>query len=273
LIGRGAVGARLSTQLTRVYDGVDVPALDLHRLRHAIEPNATFWYGDSTVAQGAVPVYDEHMETFAKGPAVRLGVDQTFQTMRGSLGGYESVDVLRLGTHLTFAGEDRPDADRTPRFFDAYPHRSQFGDALDVHAAWRPTDALGVTGQWIYDLEQDRTAESVAGVSIDHMPDMRLFAEVRHLGYSDDTYLNAGANYTLGDRYTLGAVGTYNDQAGRFQSATFRVGREMPHVNLVARLTYNDITGDTSLRFGIEPTGVHPGQERVRRLSASALGY
>ncbi len=273
LIARGAIGTRLSTQLTRVYDGVDIDALDLHRIRHVVEPNATLWYGDSTVAQGAIPVYDENVENFAEGPAVRFGVDQTFQTMRGSLGTYESVDVLRLGTHFTFAGEDRIDEDRTPRFFDAYPERSQLGDTFDVEAAWRPTDALGITGQWIYDLEENRTAEGVAGVSIDHMPDVRLFAEVRHLGFSDDTYLNAGADYELGDRYTLGAVGVYNDRAGQFQSATFRVGREMPHAILTARVTYNDITGDTSLGFGIEPTGIDPSRERVRRLGAAALGY
>ncbi|MEQ9096010.1 MAG: hypothetical protein RIE32_07075 [Phycisphaerales bacterium] len=273
LVARGAVGTRLSTQLTRVYNGVASDALDLHRLRHVIEPNATFWYGDSTVAQGAIPVYDEDVETFAQGPAVRFGVDQTIQTMRGSLGSYESVDVLRLGTHLTFAGEDRVNEDRTPRFFDAYPERSQFGDALDVQAVWRPTDALGVTGQWIYDLEQDRTAEGVAGFSIEQWPDMRLFAELRHLGYSDDTYVNVGSDYKLGDRYTIGAVGTYNEKAGQFQSATFRVGREMPHLNLTARLTYNDITGDTSIGFGLEPTGVNPSRERVDRLGAAMLGY
>ncbi|MFI4916313.1 MAG: hypothetical protein ACIAS6_07405 [Phycisphaerales bacterium JB060] len=273
LVARGAVGARLSTQLTRVHDGVDVPALDLHRLRHIIEPNATFWYGDSTVGQGAIPVYDEHVETFAQGPAMRVGVDQTFQTMRGSLGSYESVDVLRLGAHVVFAGEDRVDEDRTPRFFDAYPERSQLGDALDLEAAWRPTDALGVTGQWIYDLETDRTAESVVGLEVQQIPDVRLFTELRHLGYSDDTYVNAGADYQLGDRYTFGAVGTYNEKAGQFQSATFRIGREMPHVVLTARLTYNDITGDTSLGFGFEPTGIDPARERVRRLGASALGY
>ncbi|MFI4881446.1 MAG: hypothetical protein ACIAQU_02550, partial [Phycisphaerales bacterium JB064] len=256
LVASGAVGTRFSTQLTRVYDGVDVPALDLDRLRHVIEPNATIWYGDSTVAQGAVPVYDENVEDFARGPAIRFGVDQTFQTMRGSLGAYESVDVLRLGTHVTFAGEDRPNGDRTPRFFDAYPERSQLGDFVDIDAAWRPTDVLGITGLFIYDLEANRAAESVFGVEVEQWPDMRLFAELRRLGYSEDTYLNAGADYQLGDRYTLGAVGVYNDRAGQFQSATFRLSREMPHLILTGRVTYNDITGDTSIGFDFQPTGI-----------------
>lgn len=273
LVASGAVGTRLSTQLTRVYDGVDVPALDLDRLRHIIEPSMTLWYGDATVAQGAIPVYDENVEDFARGPAVRFGVDQTFQTMRGSLGAYESVDVLRLGTHVVFAGEDRPNADRTPRFFEAYPQRSQLGDFLDLTAAWRPTDVLGITGQFIYDLEANRAAESVFGVEVEQWPDMRLFAELRRLGYSEDTYFNTGADYRLSDRYTLGAVGTYNDRAGQFQSATFRVSREMPHLILTGRVTYNDITGDTSIGFDFQPTGIDPRQEQVDRLGAAVLGY
>lgn len=273
LVASGAVGTRFSTQLTRVYDGVDVPVLDLYRVRHVIEPNATLWYGDSTVTQGAIPVYDENVENFARGPAIRFGFDQTFQTMRGSMGAYESVDVLKLGTHMVFAGNDRMDSDRTPRFFDAYPERSQFGDSFDLEAAWRPTDALGITGQFIYDLEANRAAESVLGVEIEQWPDMRLFAELRRLGYSEDTYLNAGADYRLGDRYTLGAVGVYNDDLGQFQSATFRVGREMPHLILTGRLTYNDITGDTSIGFDFQPTGIDPRQEQVRRLGVANLGY
>lgn len=273
LVASGAAGTRFSTQLTRVYDDVDIPVLDLYRVRHVIEPNATVWYGDSTVAQGAIPVYDENVETFARGPAIRFGVDQTFQTMRGSLGSYESVDVLKLSTHVVFAGEDRSDTARTPRFFDAYPERSQFGDSIDLEAAWRPTDVLGVTGQFIYDLEANRTAEGVFGVEIEQWPDMRLFTELRRLGYSEDTYINSGMDYQLGDRYTLGAIGVYNEKAGQFQSATIRLGREMPHLILTGRLTYNDITGDTSIGFDFQPTGVDPRQDQVRRLGAATLGY
>jgi len=272
LVASGAVGTRFSTRLTRVYDGVDVPALDLNRIRHIIEPNATVWYGDSTVAQGAIPVYDENVEDFAQGPAIRVGVDQTFQTMRGSLGGSESVDVLRIGAHLVFAGEDRPATDRTPRFFDAYPERSQLGDFFDLDAAWRITDALGVTSRFVYDLETDRTAEGVVGLEISQWPDMRLFAEFRRLGYSQDTYINAGADYQLGDRYTVGALGVYNERAGEFQSGTIRVSREMPHLITTARLTYNDITGDTTFGFGFQPTGIDPRQNQINRLGTALLG-
>lgn len=273
LVASGAAGVRFSTQLTRVYDGVDVPALDLYRLRHVIEPSVTLWYGDSTVAQGAMPVYDEHVENFARGPAVRFGVDQTFQTMRGSVGGYESVDVLRLSTHAIFASDDRPDGDRTPRFFDAYPERSQFGDALDFEAAWRPTDAFGVTGQLVYDLEASRTAESVLGMEIDQGPDVRLFAELRRIGFSNDTFINAGVDYKLGDRYTLGVLGVYNQRAGDFQSATFRLAREIPHLIVTGRLTYNDISGETSLGFDLQPTGIDPRQQQIDRLGRASLGF
>lgn len=273
LVASGAAGVRFSTQLTRVYNGVDVPALDLYRLRHVIEPSATLWYGDSTVAQGAMPVYDEHVENVARGPALRFGVDQTFQTMRGSLGAYESVDVLRLSTHAVFAGDDRPEGDRTPRFFDAYPERSQFGDSLDFEAAWRPTDAIGVTGQLVYDLEASRTAESVLGVEIDQGPDVRLFGELRRIGFSNDTFINAGVDYKLGDRYTLGVFGVYNERAGDFQSATFRLGREMPNLIITGRLTYNDISGETSLGFDLQPTGVDPRQQQIDRLGRASLGF
>ena len=37
------VGVRATTQLQRVYNNVDNDLLDLHRLRHVIEPYLTVW--------------------------------------------------------------------------------------------------------------------------------------------------------------------------------------------------------------------------------------
>ena len=40
-----SVGVRASTQFQRIYNGVENRLLDLHRMRHVIEPYATLWYG------------------------------------------------------------------------------------------------------------------------------------------------------------------------------------------------------------------------------------
>ncbi|GIW74803.1 MAG: hypothetical protein KatS3mg103_1325 [Phycisphaerales bacterium] len=272
LVASGGVGLTASTELTRIYDGLFVPALDIDRLRHVVEPSATLWYGDSTVAQGAIPTFDEQVERFARGPAVRIGVDQTFQTMRGSLGTQQSVDLLRVGLHVVFAGRDRPEPQRTPRFDQAFVHRSELGDFADLWAAWRVTDALGLTGRLVYDLQADRAAEAVAGVEIDHWPATRLFAELRRLGYSDDTYANAGVQYELSDRYTLRAEGTYNDKSGQFQSASLAISRRMPHLILTGRLTYDDITGQTSLGVDVVPAVADTAQQRIDRLGSAMLG-
>ncbi|MEO1007478.1 MAG: hypothetical protein AAFX79_02835 [Planctomycetota bacterium] len=270
---RGTAGARLSTQLTRVYDGVDVPALDLYRLRHVVEPNATFWYADSEVPQGALPVYDEFVENVAEGFATRFGIDQTFQTKRGSTGAYESVDVLTLSTHLHFAGDERPDDDRIPRFFDANPERSQLGDAFDLRAAYQATDAVGLTFQYTYDLDLDRNAEIVGGFQIDHSPTTRLFGEVRHIGAPDDTYASAGAAYQLSDRYDIAVDGVYDADENSLQSIGASLSREIPNLVLTGRVRFNEITGETTVGVRLRPTVIDRRREALDRLGNSALGF
>jgi hypothetical protein len=45
----GAAGVRLSSTFQRVYDEAAAPILDIHRLRHIIEPNATLWAAGTNI--------------------------------------------------------------------------------------------------------------------------------------------------------------------------------------------------------------------------------
>jgi len=267
----GAAGLRADTELTRVYDGLSVPWLDLHRLRHSVRPGATLWAAGATVPQGALPVLDEEVENLAQGPAARVGVDQTFSTMRGGAGRMASVDVLELSSHLVIAGDERPDPDRVPRFFEAFPERSQLGDALELQARLRPTDALGLTLEHTHDLDRWRAAETVAGFEIDHTPTTRFFGEYRRLGAADDTFLTAGTTYRLSERYEVGLRGVYDGGRGGFQSLAVSVARTIPHLIVTGQVRYNDITSETSLGLAVQPTLNDPRRDRLERLGVDAF--
>ena len=77
---QGAAGIRASTSFERIYDGVDSSLLDVHRLRHIIEPNMTVWHSGTTVNSASLPVYDPTVEALADGTIMRFGATQTLQT-------------------------------------------------------------------------------------------------------------------------------------------------------------------------------------------------
>ncbi len=79
-----SAGVRLSTTMQRVYDSVDSSLLDLHRLRHIIEPNATLWYAGTTVESRTFQsmTRGRHLESLVDRVWRALGV-KTFQTQRG----------------------------------------------------------------------------------------------------------------------------------------------------------------------------------------------
>ena len=68
-----AVCARANTTFQRIYNNVENQLLDLHRLRHLVEPYLMVWCAYSSVDQSDLPVYDEDVESLADGSAVQGG--------------------------------------------------------------------------------------------------------------------------------------------------------------------------------------------------------
>ncbi len=64
----GAAGMRVATTIQHVDNDVDNRFLDLHRIRHIIEPSITAWSSASTLDQNDLPLYDEHVESLADDP-------------------------------------------------------------------------------------------------------------------------------------------------------------------------------------------------------------
>ncbi|HYE02067.1 MAG TPA: hypothetical protein VD963_02405, partial [Phycisphaerales bacterium] len=257
----GAIGARASTTLTRVDDDVSSRLLDLNRIRHIVEPSLTVWTGDGTISADELPVYDQRVEALAEGSALKLALDQTWQTKRVGVGQSHSVDVLTLRTELVGAGGQSEQAPPIQRFFDFRPEYSHLGDHGLVEAAWQATDALGVTYLTIYDLEINQPAYTVTGLSLQHDPDLSTFAELRYINPRDITLLNLGANYRLTRKYSVHASFAYDTDLGEFQGVGGTVRRKFPDLTLAVALRYDHIAQETSFGLIFEPAIL--GGERV----------
>lgn len=251
----GAVGLRASTTFQRVYENADSSLLDIHQLRHVVEPNLTAWLADTNVDRENLPSYDPDVESILDGGLVRFGVTQHFQTRRGAPGRWHTANLLTLSTDVMFASDDAGERSPIGRFFDFRPEYANPGDYAIADAVVRLTDATSLTGSAVYDLDEGELAASSVGVLLRQWPTFSAAVDLRYLHPQDSTYLTAGLTHQLTDKYSLSTGANFDTDRGEFQTVGILVQRRFSSMILGVGVSTNEITGDTGLSIVIRPHG------------------
>ena len=264
----GAVGTRFSTQVHRDYEGVNSTLLDLHRLRHVIEPSVDVFYMGSTVSQADLPVFDPDIEGIAEGAGVRFTLENTLQTQRGGPGRWRSVDWLKLRNDAVFRDEsdERPDGvdnggptGAIPRFFDQRPEYAIGGDHLFTQLLWMVSDTLGVVGELTYGLEDDKVLQWRLGGTLQHTPRLSSFLTVTEIDPLDQSLLTYGFNYQLTTKYRVSFTQQYDLGEGKNRRYNVGLERLLPRWRFQAVASFNTITDEQTVGFVLIPQGLNPG--------------
>ncbi len=245
----GSVGVTASTRLQRVDNRVNSRLLNLHRLRHIIEPSVTAWYGYSTISGTDLPIFDELTEPLSDGAAVRLGVRNTWQTQRGGPGRWRSVDVLTVDTNVVFTSNDTDRRSPTPQFFDAWPEYSHFGDHAEGSVIWNFSDHLAFLSRATYDLDEDVFARGAVGAELQHSPVLTTYVEYRTIEASKTEVLDVGWRYQLTPKYRIIFTPQWDFREDDFRAVRARVTRSFPDFDLVLFIRYDQIQDETT--FGV----------------------
>lgn len=251
----GAGGVRFSSTFQRVYDDASAPFLDIHRLRHIIEPNATLWAAGTNIESSDLPIYDDSVESLVDGPMARFGVTQVFQTQRGGPGRWRSVDLLTLRTDVFFADDEAEEQSPIGRWIDFRPELSSPGDYFVADAALRLTDATSLTGAWVQDLDEGNAALTSVGLMIRQFPGFTTSVDLRRLDEQDSTYLLFGVAYELTTTYGLAFGTDYDLENSELQNTALEIRRRFATVLVGVGINRNEITGETSFGFSIQPFG------------------
>jgi hypothetical protein len=250
----GAAGVTFSTTISKVDDTVESRLLDLHRVRHIIEPSITLWGSDSNFDRNDLPIYDDDVEGLLVGTSLRAAIDQTWQTKRGGIGRWRDVDLIKLRTEYVNT-DDNQGPDAIPEYFSSRPELSNPGEFFGASMVVQPTDAFAIAGEWIYDLETDTTARSSIGAILENRPGFTTTIEYREIEPIDGTFLTLGAGYRLSDKYAVYANGNYNFRLDDFQTFNTQVLRRFQVGTIGATIQYDNIRGETSIGFIFRPLG------------------
>lgn len=259
----GGAGVRIATTLVRTDNDIDSQLLDVHRLRHVIEPSVEVFTATANVERGDVPVYDEEVESLYTGTLIRVGLDQTLQTKRGGPGRWRSVDLLELNTALVFTQDDDGLEAPIPRWIQFRPELTRPGDSFEADLVYRMTDAVTLASSTTFDLDAGRQRRSSIGVRVDHSPLVSTAAELRYIDPLDSTELAGSARYAITDKYVVVASSSYDFDFNSFRSVGVEARREFEQIVFGVRVDYNNIQGTTSFGIVLNPKGVGSGV-RVR---------
>jgi len=243
------VGIRATTQFQRIYNTVDNDLLDLHRLRHVIEPYLTVWNGDTNVDPMNIPQYDAQLDNIANGTALWFGMKNKLQTWRGGPGRWYEVDWLTIDTAFLFASNDATQRYDNPQFFNWRPEYSSLQNAFIANGKWQYSDSIAFIGNGTWETDNGTFSRGSVGAELDHGRDVRTYIEYREIGNTDDQFLTLGMNYQLSKRYSFYVAPSWNFAIDDFQSLRINLTRHYPDFNLVGAINYNEIQNETTYGF------------------------
>lgn len=243
----GSGGVKINTTLQRVYDGVRSELLDLHRMRHLIEPYFMAWYSTSNYDALDTPIYDPLFDNLSTGGVVRLGLRNTLQTQRGGPGRWYDVDWLTIDASVVLSTESEDSRFPTPQFFAWEPGYSQLGDFAQGSYTWQFSDSLAFVGEGIWDLDEDTFMRASSGLELTHSPQFSSFLEYRYVNVTDTKLLAFGGTYEVSDKYDISVIPQWDFEREDFRSVYGSVVRSFPDFDFIFYIGYDQVRGETQV--------------------------
>ena len=252
----GAVGSRFHTQLHKIYPEIHDELLDVHSLRHIIEPSAEVFLMDTTFSTEDLPIYDQDVESLCQGYGGRIGLTNTLQTKRGGPGQWRNVDWLQLTTDVVF-WQDNPNKDANiARFYGYRPEYSLGTDHFYSRLIWQLSDSLGITGDMTYGFEHDELAQWRVGCNLLHSPKLTSFIDYSEIDILDSRLLTYGFSYQLTRKYALGFSHRLDFSENESRRINLWLERRLPRWRMKLTTSYDELDGETIVGFVLVPEGL-----------------
>ncbi len=250
----GTAGVRWNTTLHQTFSQVDVQALDVHGLRHIVEPHGNVFIVGSTIEPEAIPVYDPDVEQLSEGFGFMMGVRNTLQTRRGGPGQWRTVDWLMVNLEYVYRAGDADVNTPLPRYIDSRPEFSRGGEHAYLEVRWQTTDALALSGEGAYSFETDQMAYWRLGTALRLTGQMNAYVDYSEVETLDSRLLSYGLDYQMTRKYRFAVQHTLD--LGRSESRNIRgkLARRMPDWELAFVAEYDEIEDSATFFVQFTPS-------------------
>lgn len=257
-------GARFTTQIWKTDPTVYSDLLDIHQLRHVIEPELNFFTSASNVDNTRVFIYDEPVDKINDISAAQIALHQRWQTKRGGPGEWRSVDVFNFNVDVDFFANKPPRAVRNPYnfrgiYFPSLPEASIPRDALNADGSWRISDNTLVLADTSYNLDKMDVQTIAVGVLFRRGDRLSTYIGNRYISDLNSNITTISSNYELTTKYTLNFDQEFDFTQGHNVFSSIGLLRKFDTFYIAGRYFFDEVTGENGFSFNLYPIGLGQG--------------
>jgi hypothetical protein len=261
----GAAGVRVNTTFWKVDERPRSRMLDIHRVRHVVEPELHLFTSGTTVERSDLFIYDEAVDAIVDVSAAQLALRQRWQTKRGGRGRQRSVDFLVLNVEGNFFANQPPDEQLEPTsfrglFFPSLPEASIPRNAINADALWRISDTTVLLADAQQNLDDNQFATGAVGFAAQRDERVSYYLGGRYVDELDSMIASGALEYELTRKYSLSFSQSYDfgDDEGTV-GTTASLRRRFDRFYALFTLYYDAREDESGFRFALYPEGLGRG--------------
>jgi len=204
----GGPGVRATTTFWDVDDSIDSDLLNLHRIRHVIQPEINVFTSGTTVDAQKLYDFDSNIDSISDITAAQVAIHQHWDTMRGGPGRWESVDFLDFDIEGDFYPHAPPQDLLNPvsfrgLFFPSEPQTSVARQAINADLTWHIGDDTAFISDWQWNLDTHETAIAEAGIAVNRGARLSYYFGDAYIQALESQVISFNATYNLSTKYSL----------------------------------------------------------------------
>lgn len=257
-------GGRITTDFWKVDPTAESELLDIHQLRHIIEPQLNLFTSVQNIHHDDVYIYDEPIDAVSDLSAMQLALRQTWQTKRGGPGQWRSVDVFNLNVDLDLFDNKPRHSFLNPfnfrgLYFPSLPEASVPRDAVNANASWRLSDETVLLSDFSQNLDKEELATAAIGVLVRRGDRLSYYVEDRYIDILHSNIASIHLDYVMTSRYAVSLDQAFDFDAGKNVTSSISVQRRFDTL-LMTLSFYRDVTTNQSgVNFSLTPLGLGRG--------------
>ena len=256
-------GLRMTTSFWHVDDSIDSDLLDLHRIRHIVQPEINLFTSGTTVDQNKLYDFDPDVDAITDITAATIALHQHWETMRGGPGRWQSVDILDVNLEGDFYPHQPPPSLLNPvsfrgLFFPSEPEASVPRQALNADLTWHIADDTAFLSDIQWNLDTHETAIAEAGLAISRGSRLSYYIGDAYIQALESQVFTFNANYNLTAKYALSLDEALNFGPGRAAVTYLSLTRRFDVFAFSVSVYHDGINNISGFNVNFFPSG-QPG--------------
>ena len=278
----GGGGVRAATQFWKVYDEVESTFLDLHRMRHIVEPSVNVFGVGSDQNHPDIQIYDRDVEAASHASGMQMALAQRWQTKRGGPGHWRTTDWITFNMAWNyFWDQNDPNRFLTGRplrgfYFPSRPDLSLVRNSIAMDGSWRIGERVRLVGDGNVNTDSGTLEQASGGIAFDQSPNVSYFIGDRYVtnlnlyepfseggnfttltpGPATSNEITFAIDYRLTRKYNMIFSESFDTAMSKNIVTSVTLVRRLPRFNMALTGTFDANENDTTFTFTMWPEGM-----------------